>query len=476
MPAQAVSTRPTQAPPPVPPAPAAEALPANPPLHTNAKSGKKIVNGVTYLSDGFPDSKGIPDVFDYMKLLTAAQWDPNNAPREKVDCYLYRVEPPVPWAKQPNMNAYVDKIFFPVDHEWVSKNFGGGLWRINMKRGYGDDRGDLYNVTFITAGDPKDLSHIEQLRRRARGESEIATPVATSAAASGPLPAATDVLASMERMQQRYLDAEERRRNTFDPLKEAAEISKTQREILARPEPKSDSPSMLQIMEMMDRRAAEVRRETMEMMDRIMKREAPAESKSLVDSLKEAFSVMSLLRGQGGEPIAEIAAAPSFVQTVVEGLPKILSAGGDMIDRYTASQRAAAANGARNITPPAAATAPTQAPPIELPAMDAELAMQFSVEKKIAGRMIETSFPEKDEPYDTQGFDCADLMYRNMPDMAVWLYNHAKNPQRPADVILDPVLERLMTHADSLAFFNDFIRYFAEMEAEAATAETEKSK
>lgn len=84
----------------------------------------RILNG----SD--PDAEKFPsDSIEYMETLTPEQWQKGDH-----TVYLYRVEPPL-YKTDRNSFGYVDKFATPITLELIQRDYGGGLWRIVIKRG-----------------------------------------------------------------------------------------------------------------------------------------------------------------------------------------------------------------------------------------------------------------------------------------------------------------------------------------------------
>lgn len=81
------------------------------------------------LNGNDPEIKGPSDALEYMETLSPDQWQKGNHL-----VYIYRIEPAVYKAER-NTPAYVDKFATPVTLEMIQREYGGGLWRIVIKRG-----------------------------------------------------------------------------------------------------------------------------------------------------------------------------------------------------------------------------------------------------------------------------------------------------------------------------------------------------
>lgn len=84
----------------------------------------RVLNGSDPNADKFPS-----DSIEYMETLTPEQWQKGDH-----TVYLYRVEPPL-YKTDRNSFGYVDKFATPITLELIQRDYGGGLWRIVIKRG-----------------------------------------------------------------------------------------------------------------------------------------------------------------------------------------------------------------------------------------------------------------------------------------------------------------------------------------------------
>lgn len=91
------------------------------------------------------------DALEYMDALSADKW---NAGNHLV--YIYRVDPPV-FRGAPGP-TYVTKFSTPITLEQIQSEYGGGMWRILVKRGVERAADRVYPV----AGSPRDLTRSQQ--------------------------------------------------------------------------------------------------------------------------------------------------------------------------------------------------------------------------------------------------------------------------------------------------------------------------
>lgn len=91
------------------------------------------------------------DPFEYMDQTTREKWDQG----EHI-CYLYRVEPPV--YRNASGPTYVTKYATPITMEQIQTEYGGGLWRLLIKRG----RERVADRQFPVGGTPRDLTRAMQ--------------------------------------------------------------------------------------------------------------------------------------------------------------------------------------------------------------------------------------------------------------------------------------------------------------------------
>lgn len=101
----------------------------------------RVLNKTDVDQENFPK-----DSLEYMDTLTSEQWA-----KGEHTVYLYRMEPPLFRGAGP---AYVTKFATPINLELIQKDFGGGVWRIVVKRG--DSR--ITDRMYTISGVPKDLS------------------------------------------------------------------------------------------------------------------------------------------------------------------------------------------------------------------------------------------------------------------------------------------------------------------------------
>lgn len=103
-----------------------------------------------------PDPKADPDKpstdpLEYMDLLSREKWDQGNH-----IVYLYRLEPPA--YRGATGPTYVTKYSTPVTLEQVQQEYGGGIWRVLVKRG--QER--IADGKFQVFGTPRDLTRTPQ--------------------------------------------------------------------------------------------------------------------------------------------------------------------------------------------------------------------------------------------------------------------------------------------------------------------------
>jgi hypothetical protein len=91
--------------------------------------------------------KSSPDPFEYMEQTPRDKWDQG----EHI-IYLYRLEPPV-YRNVPGP-TYVTKYGVPVTLDQIQQEYGGGLWRLLVKRG----RERVADRQYAVSGAPRDLS------------------------------------------------------------------------------------------------------------------------------------------------------------------------------------------------------------------------------------------------------------------------------------------------------------------------------
>ena len=99
-----------------------------------------------------PDTKSDPDIIsrdplEYMDLLPKEKWDQGNH-----IVYLYRLEPPA--YRGASGPTYVTKYATPVTLEQIQQEYGGGIWRVLVKRG--QER--VADGKFQVMGTPRDLT------------------------------------------------------------------------------------------------------------------------------------------------------------------------------------------------------------------------------------------------------------------------------------------------------------------------------
>jgi len=87
------------------------------------------------------------DALEYMDLIPRDKWDQGNHA-----AYIYRVEPPV--YRNASGPAYVTKYATPITLDQIQREYGGGLWRILVKRG--DER--MADRNYQVTGTPRDLT------------------------------------------------------------------------------------------------------------------------------------------------------------------------------------------------------------------------------------------------------------------------------------------------------------------------------
>ena len=105
----------------------------------------RILNG----NDG--EEKYPSDSLEYMETLTPEQWQKGDH-----TVYIYRVEPPL-YKTDRNSPAYIDKFGTPITLELIQRDYGGGLWRIVIKRGPERVCAREYPVS----GPPMDLTRVQ---------------------------------------------------------------------------------------------------------------------------------------------------------------------------------------------------------------------------------------------------------------------------------------------------------------------------
>jgi hypothetical protein len=91
------------------------------------------------------------DALEYMDLIPRDKWDQGNHA-----AYIYRVEPPV--YRNASGPAYVTKYATPITLDQIQREYGGGLWRILVKRG--DER--MADRNYQVTGTPRDLTRSTQ--------------------------------------------------------------------------------------------------------------------------------------------------------------------------------------------------------------------------------------------------------------------------------------------------------------------------
>jgi hypothetical protein len=91
--------------------------------------------------------KTSPDPFEYMEQTPRDKWD-----QGEHLIYLYRLEPPV-YRNVPGP-TYVTKYAAPVTLDQIQQEYGGGLWRLLVKRG----RERVADRQYAVCGAPRDLS------------------------------------------------------------------------------------------------------------------------------------------------------------------------------------------------------------------------------------------------------------------------------------------------------------------------------
>ena len=103
-----------------------------------------------------PDTKGdleklSSDPLEYMDAIARDKWDQGNH-----IVYLYRVEPAV--FRNASGATYVTKYSTPITLEQIQQEYGGGLWRILVKRG--QER--IADAKYQISGTPRDLTRSMQ--------------------------------------------------------------------------------------------------------------------------------------------------------------------------------------------------------------------------------------------------------------------------------------------------------------------------
>lgn len=94
------------------------------------------------------DPENPKDALEYMEALTPEAWT-----KGEHTVYLYRMEPPI---FKGAGAAYVTKYATPINLEQIQREFGGGIWRIVIKRG--DSR--VSDRQYTISGIPRDLSQV----------------------------------------------------------------------------------------------------------------------------------------------------------------------------------------------------------------------------------------------------------------------------------------------------------------------------
>lgn len=98
------------------------------------------------------DAEKLPtDSLEYMDSLSADKWQSGNHL-----VYLYRVDPPV--FRNGTGPTYVTKYGTPITLEQIQQDFGGGIWRILVKRG--NER--MADRNYQIGGTPRDLTRAQQ--------------------------------------------------------------------------------------------------------------------------------------------------------------------------------------------------------------------------------------------------------------------------------------------------------------------------
>ncbi len=93
------------------------------------------------LPDGAPNPKVVKDLWAYLDLLSTEAWE-----KYKHTIYLYRANP-----ERPNERSFLEKFPRPITIEDVQERFGGGLFRILLKRGTYPS----HTQEFAIEGEPK---------------------------------------------------------------------------------------------------------------------------------------------------------------------------------------------------------------------------------------------------------------------------------------------------------------------------------
>lgn len=87
------------------------------------------------------------DALEYMEQIPADKWNAGN------HCaYIYRVDPPT--YRNATGPAYVTKYATPITLEQIQREYGGGLWRILVKKG--EER--MADRNYQVSGTPRDLT------------------------------------------------------------------------------------------------------------------------------------------------------------------------------------------------------------------------------------------------------------------------------------------------------------------------------
>lgn len=112
------------------------------------------------------------DSIEYMEKLTPQEWADGNHV-----VYVYRDDPPT--HKNATGSAYVTKFSTPISLDEIQKQYGGGLWRIVVKRGSERMTDRSYSIT----GMPMDLTRVTMQEFRPDLPGGV-PPAATSTEAS----------------------------------------------------------------------------------------------------------------------------------------------------------------------------------------------------------------------------------------------------------------------------------------------------
>jgi hypothetical protein len=91
------------------------------------------------------------DPFEYIDTISRERWD-----QGEHMLYIYRVEPPV--YRNAAGPTYVTKYATPITLEQIQSEYGGGLWRILIKRG----RERVADRMYPVGGTPRDLTRATQ--------------------------------------------------------------------------------------------------------------------------------------------------------------------------------------------------------------------------------------------------------------------------------------------------------------------------